>query len=158
MDSTLVVLFVLGVGSGIALGAGLAWLIARGSHKKQSTSPIRAQQDPLLIALRDENRRLSDLILQAQTQIAALEKPKAPPLADDFTQITGIGPVFARRLREQGIRTFAELARLDESRIAEIVKPVSWKPVDLTQWRRDAALLASQAEGQGSPQLTLLTS
>ncbi len=157
MDSTLVALFVLGVGSGIALGAALAWLIARSSQKKQATSPIRAQQDPLLIALRDENRRLSDLILQAQTQIAALEKPKAPSLADDFTQITGIGPVFARRLREQGIRTFADLARMEESQIEQIVKPVSWKPVDLTQWRRDAAHLAA-TENQPSPQLTLLTS
>ena len=40
-------------------------------------------------------------------------------LPDDLTEIVGIGPVYAQRLRDQGIVSFSELARADAAALAE---------------------------------------
>ena len=45
-----------------------------------------------------------------------------PVAADDFTTLSGIGPVFDRRLKEAGIRTFADLASRTPAEIAAIIK------------------------------------
>ena len=39
---------------------------------------------------------------------------------DDLTRIPGIGPVFARRLMEAGIATFAQLAAAEPGTVAEV--------------------------------------
>jgi large subunit ribosomal protein L21 len=59
--------------------------------------------------------------------IAAPREPEAPTFRvitnpsppADLTQVVGIGPVFARRLMESGITTFAELAAAPPGRIAD---------------------------------------
>lgn len=55
--------------------------------------------------------------------------PSMPPtdsVMDDLTVVTGIGPVFAARLRAAGIDTFEKLAATDDDRLAEIADvPVS---------------------------------
>jgi len=43
-----------------------------------------------------------------------------PPAIDDLTTITGIGPVFAGRLRDAGITSFADLNAAGSDRLAEI--------------------------------------
>jgi predicted flap endonuclease-1-like 5' DNA nuclease len=40
---------------------------------------------------------------------------------DNFEAIKGIGPVFARRLREAGIHTFEQLSRLTPGQLGEIL-------------------------------------
>lgn len=40
---------------------------------------------------------------------------------DDFREIKGIGPVFANRLKEAGVRTFAQLAAMTPAQVAEII-------------------------------------
>ena len=64
--------------------------------------------------------------------------------ADDLTRIVGIGPMYAARLREDGIDTFSQLAALDAEEIAEIVGcPVS--RVERGRLREQAGDLAGQA-------------
>lgn len=49
--------------------------------------------------------------------------PSAPPRPvepDDLTEVNGIGPVFARRLMEGGISTFAQLASARPERVMEL--------------------------------------
>lgn len=46
--------------------------------------------------------------------------PQAAPTEDDLTTISGIGPVFAGRLRDAGITTFADLTATGPGRLAEI--------------------------------------
>ena len=49
--------------------------------------------------------------------------PPMPPtdaVMDDLTVVTGIGPVFAARLRAAGIDTFEKLAATDDERLAEV--------------------------------------
>lgn len=47
--------------------------------------------------------------------------PSAPVVADDdLTTISGIGPVFAGRLRDAGIHTFADVTKAGPERLAEV--------------------------------------
>lgn len=50
---------------------------------------------------------------------------ETPAAEDDFTALRGIGPTFDRRLKEAGIRTFAQLAALTPEEAAEII---GWSP------------------------------
>ncbi len=45
---------------------------------------------------------------------------------DALERIRGIGPVFARRLREAGVQTFADLAACPPERLREIVQAQPW--------------------------------
>jgi ABC-type multidrug transport system ATPase subunit len=60
---------------------------------------------------------------------------QAPAEVDDLQRVNGIGPVFATRLQQAGIRTLSDLALLSPERIVEIVasgrtthliKPQDW--------------------------------
>ena len=63
---------------------------------------------------------------ESQPDVAVDESTVAgPAIDDDFTQIAGIGPVFDQRLKDAGIRTFADLAARTPAEIAEIIK---WSP------------------------------
>lgn len=73
---------------------------------------------------------------------AEIEQPRAemkPPERavrpkDRLEEINGIGPVFARRLNEAGIYTFAELAELTPERVHEIVHTEEWQKIDPEAW------------------------
>lgn len=58
-------------------------------------------------------------------------RQKAPP--DPLQEIVGIGPVFARRLQECGIRTFRDLASLSEDVIRERAGLRPWQG-DVQSW------------------------
>ena len=63
---------------------------------------------------------------ESQPEVASDEPVAAgPTTVDDFTTIAGIGPVFDQRLKDAGIRTFADLAARTPAEIAEIIK---WSP------------------------------
>jgi len=61
------------------------------------------------------------------------------PDAHDLTVVKGIGPVYADRLREAGITTFAELAAADLDAVCEAAK-VSHSTA--TSWMEQAATLS----------------
>lgn len=68
------------------------------------------------------------------------EQPGARVAADDLEIVVGIGPVFARRLHEAGVRTFADLAATSSERLLEIVR-ASPGLADPDSWREQAAQL-----------------
>ncbi len=87
---------------GAALSAAVVWVLLRRRH-----TPLPANED------------------------LACSPPKTPPEIDitppdegedPLERIRGIGPVFARRLRAAGVRTFADLANCPPERLREIVK------------------------------------
>jgi predicted flap endonuclease-1-like 5' DNA nuclease len=47
--------------------------------------------------------------------------PAAPSEPDDLTAIKGIGPVYAARLNDAGVRTFRELSETNAGTIADTV-------------------------------------
>lgn len=68
--------------------------------------------------------------------------PKGEP--DDLTVIKGIGPVAAKDLNEQGITTFAQLAKLTDRDIARIDEAMSFSADQIKDWREQAKELAKK--------------
>lgn len=78
-----------------------------------------------------------------ETKAAPLFKaPKGEP--DDLTVIKGIGPVAAKDLAEQGIVTFAQLAKLTEKDIAKIDEHMPFSADQIKDWREQAKELAKK--------------
>jgi predicted flap endonuclease-1-like 5' DNA nuclease len=71
-------------------------------------------------------------------------KPEPDARPDDLTQIRGIGPVFARRLRQAGITSFAQLANTSADALREIVAAEDWQKIEPVRWAQEAAGLAGQ--------------
>lgn len=69
---------------------------------------------------------------------------------DDFTRISGIGKVFERRLREAGVKSYADLAALSPEGIASLLAEViAVRPERIRDedWTGQAARLAEGAAG-----------
>jgi large subunit ribosomal protein L21 len=47
--------------------------------------------------------------------------------ADDLTQISGIGPAYARRLNEAGVTTYSQLSALSPEQVRELVQLGEWQ-------------------------------
>jgi predicted flap endonuclease-1-like 5' DNA nuclease len=75
-------------------------------------------------------------------QAAAFNESRAVQIGDDLTMLEGIGPIYAARLRDSGITTFAELAASDEARLAEIIDAPAWRRIDYGDWINQARLAA----------------
>ena len=63
-----------------------------------------------------------------------------PPADVDFTTIKGIGPTFARRLKEADIHTYADLAALTPQQVKEITAVADWQ-ADPQEWIKQARAL-----------------
>ncbi|WP_434724398.1 50S ribosomal protein L21 [Mesorhizobium sp. RIZ17] len=88
---------------------------------------------------------------EAKTEAAAGEEAKAAPLfkapkgePDDLTVIKGIGPVAAKDLAEQGIVTFAQLAKLTDKDVAKIDEHMPFSADQIKDWREQAKELAKK--------------
>ena len=68
--------------------------------------------------------------------------PKGEP--DDLTAIKGIGPVAAKDLNEQGITTFAQLAKLTDKDVARIDEHMPFSADQISDWREQAKDLAKK--------------
>jgi large subunit ribosomal protein L21 len=78
-----------------------------------------------------------------ETKAAPLFKaPKGEP--DDLTVIKGIGPVAAKDLAEQGIVTFAQLAKLTDKDVAKIDEHMPFSADQIKDWREQAKELAKK--------------
>ncbi|CDX23195.1 50S ribosomal protein L21 [Mesorhizobium plurifarium] len=87
----------------------------------------------------------------APKETAASEEAKAAPLfkapkgePDDLTVIKGIGPVAAKDLAEQGIVTFAQLAKLTDKDVAKIDEHMPFSSDQIKDWREQAKELAKK--------------
>ena len=81
---------------------------------------------------------------EAPKVVAAPKKAapkKSEAKADDLKKVEGIGPKIASTLNEAGISTFAELAKTDAAKIAEIIADVRGNHVTDT-WPAQAKLAA----------------
>ncbi|WP_412050364.1 50S ribosomal protein L21 [Hoeflea sp. Naph1] len=62
--------------------------------------------------------------------------------SDDLTTIKGIGPVAAGQLNEQGITTFAQIAKLSDKDIVRIDEAMPFSADQISDWRDQAKALA----------------
>jgi len=81
---------------------------------------------------------------EAKAEAAAplFKAPKGEP--DDLTVIKGIGPVAAKDLNEQGIITFAQLAKLSDKDVAKIDEHMPFSADQIKDWREQAKELAKK--------------
>jgi len=109
------------LGLGLSASALIGWLFLRESKRKQlpPVLTVRSQvgsagdEMPPIVLPREA--------LDADTD--AHETAPPPDGADDFTQLRGIGPRFARALTAGGITTYAALARETPESLAERMAP-----------------------------------
>ncbi len=111
---------------------------------QKSTSADEGALD-LLDELAKGQRQLAELRqkqVHGKTAVgSSTTSPAATQAADDLTRIHGIGPTYARRLREAGIFTFAALAEQEPEQVRQIAKIQPWQVADPVAWIAEAALL-----------------
>ncbi|RWP43222.1 MAG: 50S ribosomal protein L21 [Mesorhizobium sp.] len=78
----------------------------------------------------------------SETAAPLFKAPKGEP--DDLTVIKGVGPVAAGQLNEQGITTFAQIAKLSDKDIAKIDEHMPFSADQITDWREQAKDLAKK--------------
>ena len=76
-------------------------------------------------------------------QATALATTRRAPSGDDLTKLEGIGPMYAERLRNGGIATFAQLAEADENTLATIISAPAWRRINFASWVEQARLAAA---------------
>lgn len=77
------------------------------------------------------------------SQARALANTRGVRMGDDLTELEGIGPVYAAKLRDRGIVTFADLAAADEATLEEIIAAPAWRKINYGEWIEQARLAAS---------------
>lgn len=124
---------------------------APSAERSQTVAPAVSEPAPA------ESEAAEPTVQESETQapettIAASEAPSVPAAAptaprtavpDDFTRITGVGPVFDQRLKAAGILTFADLAARTP---AEIAAAVQWSE---TRVERSQIIEQAQRLAQG---------
>jgi predicted flap endonuclease-1-like 5' DNA nuclease len=106
----------------VALTAWVYWIW----RQKRVVAP-----KPLVVSGTQPSRTRSTNMMPATTAEGVLD-------SDDLEEINGIGPVFANRLNEAGIYTFAQLALSEPDQLKEITGVTRWDPED---WISQAARL-----------------
>ena len=66
----------------------------------------------------------------------------------DLTLIKGIGPAYAQRLKESGIKTLADLAKANPEHLQEVVQLKSWQNANTQAWIDEALELAAVFDQQ----------
>jgi predicted flap endonuclease-1-like 5' DNA nuclease len=77
-------------------------------------------------------------------QAAAAAPPPPPPQVDDLTQIKGIGPAYATKLRDLGVMLFEDLARWSDEQLEQAATQMKTSPKRLYPWRERAQRLTAE--------------
>ncbi|MGY3327463.1 large subunit ribosomal protein L21 [Mesorhizobium sp. USDA 4775] len=109
--------------------------------KAEAKAEVAAEAAPKEAKAKKEAAPKADVT--AETAAAPLFKaPKGEP--DDLTVIKGIGPVAAKDLNEQGIITFAQLAKLTDKDVAKIDEHMPFSADQIKDWSEQAKELAKK--------------
>jgi predicted flap endonuclease-1-like 5' DNA nuclease len=82
--------------------------------------------------------------LASRSGVAATLSDAVDTVEDDLIVVDGIGPVFAARLRQHGILTFARLAASNEAELDSIIQAPAWRQPNFAAWIDEAAQLAAR--------------
>jgi len=118
---------------------------AKAPEAKADVAPeAKAEAAPKEAKAKKEAKAEAAPKAEAETAVAAplFKAPKGEP--DDLTVIKGIGPVAAKDLVEQGIITFAQLAKLTDKDVAKIDEHMPFSADQIKDWREQAKELAKK--------------
>ncbi|MCB1421102.1 MAG: 50S ribosomal protein L21 [Nitratireductor sp.] len=100
--------------------------------KKAAAKPAAKAEKPA-----EEKKEAPKKEAKAETKAATLfTAPEGD--GDDLTKIKGIGPVAAGQLNEQGITTFAQIAKLSDKDIVRIDEAMPFSADQISDWRDQA--------------------
>ncbi|MDX8478362.1 50S ribosomal protein L21 [Mesorhizobium sp. VK24D] len=113
---------------------------AKAEAKAEAAAEAKAEAAPKEAKAKKEAKAEAS---SEEAKVAPLFKaPKGEP--DDLTVIKGIGPVAAKDLAEQGIVTFAQLAKLTDKDVAKIDEHMPFGADQIKDWREQAKELAKK--------------
>lgn len=118
-----------------------ASLVADGAEDAEDTTEDGSVDD----ASAEEvvaNADTLDAVLAAAVNMA-LAADTSDPEPDDLTKISGIGPVYRRKLHEAGIYTFTQLADASSEQLNAAIAPEGFQKPDYDQWIADAGKLTA---------------
>jgi len=133
-------IFWLGLFAGLIIGWVIEWVIDWRFWRSEQNEGI------------DEASRLRRELESARLEISKLSSQLTiPPVsegtsADYLQEIAGIGQVFARRLNDAGIYTFAQVSESSVERLREIIQPQEWQSVEFASWITQARALAQKSQ------------
>jgi len=76
-------------------------------------------------------------------QASAFAATRGARTGDNLTSLEGIGPMYAARLNDGGITTFAQLAESDEATLAALINAPAWRRINYANWKTQAQLAAA---------------
>ena len=87
-------------------------------------------------------RNVAEMVASSADSVSIRPAPPvAPQTHDKLDLIKGIGKVYAARLNEAGIYSFAALAEMTPERLAEIVQLREWQAGAPVEWIEQAKQL-----------------
>jgi predicted flap endonuclease-1-like 5' DNA nuclease len=125
---------------GLLIGLLIGWWLAV-RMKRQASELTPATQEYLIKSWRELGTPGPSIpagpAIQSQSRSTRVSSP-ATARTDPLEDIHGIGPVFADRLREAGIATFAELARANPDHLREVVSGGGRPIPNVEDWVEEA--------------------
>ncbi|WP_231605666.1 helix-hairpin-helix domain-containing protein, partial [Micromonospora sp. HK10] len=114
------------------------------------TEPVAATAEPAgaaalaePVAATDGPAEATPVAVPAQRTAVEDAVPAGAEAVDDFRRIQGIGPKLAAALQAAGIRTYQQLAELDEAALRDTVKAAGLRAAPgLATWSQQAKVLA----------------
>lgn len=117
--------------AGMMMGIAIAWVLLHRNTTRSNTPTTLSHAAPPASPEIDITEPRLPLQVDAPQNVPESQ-------ADDFTLLHGIGPVFARRLYEAGIRTFSQLADTPAETLLTVVQAKNWQKVNPEAWRSEA--------------------
>lgn len=147
---------------GFVAGWVVEWLIDLGLRRRRMAGeaaqreqhPQEPEEAP--VAAEAQPAVESEAIVVSETSTVAPTDASAPVIVpttpgieqeDDLASIPGVGPAYARLLRERGVLTYEDLARLDEPDLRTLIRALpSWEKVDVGAWIAEAQKRAQERQ------------
>jgi predicted flap endonuclease-1-like 5' DNA nuclease len=144
-------IFWLGLFAGLIIGWVVEWIIDWRFWRQEQNVSVDEES-----RLRRELEAARLEISRLQTQVSAPPAPGAlapvsasvntPGRPDHLQDVNGIGQVYAKRLNDAGVYTFAQLSELSPDRLREIIQPQEWQSLDFASWITQARTFAQKAQ------------
>ncbi|MEU5942161.1 helix-hairpin-helix domain-containing protein [Micromonospora sp. NPDC047548] len=121
---------------------------AEAAEPAMVTAVIPAPRDPV----EDDAPAASGELVTADADVVAAPAAEAAPAgdapADDFRRIQGVGPKMAAALQAAGIRTYRQLAELDEAALRDTIRAAGLRAApSVATWPQQAKMLTGTDAG-----------
>lgn len=125
---------------GLMLGAAVGWVLLKRFQRPIGEGYGERHETDITDEIEITTALLPEEADELEQPVSV--EPETTPQRDRLEVIKGIGPVFARRLNDAGIYTFADLAATSPEKLREFVAAKSWQAVEPEEWIQAAADLS----------------